>query len=206
MVSRHVTRVFYKLDGTGFLPKERWHLWTIDAETGEGQQLTNGDVFDEIEPAWSPDGEKIVFRSNQADNPDLEPEAVDLLVVSATGGAARKIEAPAGPKQKPVFSPDGKQVCYSSTLGGSYQIWHLPSLGSIALQLTKTQAPYSDALTVWSPDGRNVVFYSNRSGSWDIWSVDLAGRGEPKQLTHFESNENYPAWSPDGKNISFRTD
>jgi dipeptidyl aminopeptidase/acylaminoacyl peptidase len=34
VVARHVTRVFYKLDGYGFLPKERWHVWVLDARTG----------------------------------------------------------------------------------------------------------------------------------------------------------------------------
>jgi len=29
VVARHITRVFYKLDGEGYLPKEQWHLWTV---------------------------------------------------------------------------------------------------------------------------------------------------------------------------------
>ena len=37
-VYRHYNRLFYKLDGYGYLPQERTHLWIIDAETGEGKQ------------------------------------------------------------------------------------------------------------------------------------------------------------------------
>ena len=50
VVARHVKRVFYKLDGDGYLPHERWHIWVIDASSGESQQLTDGSVFDEIHP------------------------------------------------------------------------------------------------------------------------------------------------------------
>lgn len=51
IVSRHYDRLFYKLDGYGYLPKERTHLWVIDAESGEGKQLTDHPVFDEFSPA-----------------------------------------------------------------------------------------------------------------------------------------------------------
>ena len=97
-------------------------------------------------------------------------------------------------------------MCYSSTVGGSYEIWRLPSLGSVALKLTKTQDTIRDSMTTWSPDGETIAFYSNRKGNWDIWSVEANGRGQPRQLTSWESNENYPSWSPDGRYLAFRTD
>ncbi|HIE28810.1 TPA: hypothetical protein EYP66_16155, partial [Candidatus Poribacteria bacterium] len=81
IVSRHITRVFFKKDGVGFLPKERWHIWTIDARTGKGKQLTDSEIYDESEPGWSPDGEKIVFCSNRSKDPDFEPDAIDLFVI-----------------------------------------------------------------------------------------------------------------------------
>jgi dipeptidyl aminopeptidase/acylaminoacyl peptidase len=46
---RHITRTNYKFDGAGYLPQERWHVWVIDATTGEATQLTDGDK-DETEP------------------------------------------------------------------------------------------------------------------------------------------------------------
>jgi Tol biopolymer transport system component len=112
IVSRRVERVFYKRDGKGFLPKERWHIWTIDAESGDPTQLTEGEVYDELEPQWSPDGAQIVFHANHADDPDLDPDAVDIFVMPASGGQPRRIETPFGPKQKPVFSPDGAWIAY----------------------------------------------------------------------------------------------
>jgi Tol biopolymer transport system component len=78
----------------------------------------------------------------------------------------------------------------------------MPSLSTVALQLTRTQQPDRDTQTAWSPDGAKVAFYSNRAGSWDIWTISPSG-GEPQQLTNWESNEVYPAWSPDSTQLAF---
>jgi dipeptidyl aminopeptidase/acylaminoacyl peptidase len=45
VVARHITRIWYKFDGSGYRPNERWHIWTIDAATGKARQLTNGDRY-----------------------------------------------------------------------------------------------------------------------------------------------------------------
>jgi serine/threonine protein kinase len=183
------------------------HLWAYPLDNVTGMISGNPERITfksdlNYYPELSHDGKKLVWTSH------LTSQGV-LSFCDLETGMRRKLTREWGQQVREVggsFSPDGEQICYSSTLGGSYQIWHLPSFGSIALQLTKIQSPYSDALTTWSPDGRILAFYSNRSGNWDIWSIDIGGSGEPKQLTHFESNENYPAWSPDGKKLYFRTD
>lgn len=197
VVSRQVTRVFYKLDGRGYLPKERWHLWVLDAETGEGEQLTEGDVFDELEPAWSPDGEKIVFRSNRADDPDLEPNAVDLFILPATGGEAQKIEAPFGPKRLPVFSPNGKWVAYLGYEGrGQWwkntSLWVVPVDGSEEAKNLTGQFDFTIENTTindlpghlpmspptWSKDGQRLFFQVAHHGNTTLQSINLAGDAE----------------------------
>jgi len=91
VVARHIDRVFFKLDDEGYLPKERWHLWIIDAKTGKATQLTDHAIFDENFPAWSPDSKQIAFISNHAKDPDLDPDNFDLFTVAATGGTAKKM-------------------------------------------------------------------------------------------------------------------
>ncbi|MEA3376298.1 MAG: S9 family peptidase [Chloroflexota bacterium] len=197
VVSRHVDRVFYKLDGEGFLPKERWHIWTIDAESGEATQLTDGEIYDELDPRWSPDGEQIVFHSNHADDPDLDPDAVDLFVMPAEGGEPRKLDTPIGPKQKPVFSPDGQQVAYLGQEGrGDWWkntgLWVVPADGNAqARNLTGRfdVAVSSDTINdlpgglpmsppTWSKDGDRILVQISQRGNTLLKLVSVDGEDE----------------------------
>jgi dipeptidyl aminopeptidase/acylaminoacyl peptidase len=135
VVCRHITRVFYKEDGTGFLPRERWHLWVIDVQTGKATQLTDHDIYDEGYPSWSPDSTEIVFCSNRSKDPDLDLDAVDIYIIPVTGGEFRKIETPIGPKSSPRFSPDGKWIAYFGGEGKRItwkltRLWVVPVDGS----------------------------------------------------------------------------
>ena len=56
VVSRHYDRLFYKLDGYGYLPHERTHIWAVDARTGRATQLIDDPIYDEHNPTWSPEG------------------------------------------------------------------------------------------------------------------------------------------------------
>ena len=202
VVSRRVQRVFYKLDGEGFLPNERWHIWTIDAETGEGKQLTNSDVYDELDPRWSPDGKQIVFCSNHADDPDLDPDAVDIFIIAAEGGEPRKLNTPVGDKTKPAFSPDGETVAYLGQEGrGDWwkntSLWVVPAVGpGEALNLTRRFDIHVGAATLndlpgtlplsppmWSNNGSRIFVQVSEHGNTTLGIVDLAREGTGDEPT-----------------------
>jgi Tol biopolymer transport system component len=48
----------------GFFDERRTHIFTVDVETGDEKQITDGDWYDD-QPAWSPDGESIAFVSDR---------------------------------------------------------------------------------------------------------------------------------------------
>lgn len=66
IVHRRFTRIWFKADGVGYIPSERWHIWTLDVEGDQTTQLTSGDIYDEKRPVWSADGSEIVFASNRS--------------------------------------------------------------------------------------------------------------------------------------------
>jgi dipeptidyl aminopeptidase/acylaminoacyl peptidase len=198
IVSRHITRVFFKEDGKGFLPRERWHIWTVDTQTGSTTQLTDSEIYDEKEPSWAPDGKEIVFSSNRSTDPDLDPDAIDLFVIPAKGGDFRKIETPVGPKDSPVFSPDGKWIAYFGFEGKGItwkqiRVWIVPADGSGKVQnLTEKYDFNVSSWTIndlpgmppmmpptWSRDSKKIYFQVAHTGNTVLKSVSLKGVVEP---------------------------
>ncbi|MCB0019215.1 MAG: S9 family peptidase [Anaerolineales bacterium] len=193
IVARHIKRVHYKYDGAGFLPEERWHIWTVDARTGKAKQLTESPVFDEFSPRWSPDGQQIVFVSNRAEDPDFNPGGDDIYLMPAAGGELTRIEAPFGNKSQPVFSPDGQMIAYYGSLGrGDWwqhnHLWVVPADGSgPARSLTGAHDFYVGNASIndtgggvtpaplWSADGQRLYFPVSQHGNTTLHSISLAG-------------------------------
>jgi TolB protein len=74
-----------------------YDVWVLDLETGEQTNVTNHPSLD-IEPAWSPDGQWIVFASNRED-PDF-----DLYVVRPDGtGLQRLLDDPGAKDSYPTW-------------------------------------------------------------------------------------------------------
>ncbi len=203
IVSRYITRVFYKLDGVGFLPEERWHIWTIDAKTGEGKQLTDSDVYDDLYPSWSPDSKEIVFCSNRSKEPDLDPDAVDFFIIPTQGGQLRKVGTAFGAilcVPDPTFSPDGKWLAYYG-IEKRYRwynnvcLWIVPIDGSSqARNLTEkfdlhvSSWTDSDIIDIWkmmsptwSKDSSRLYFQVTYHGDTVLKSIALDGSEQSLQ-------------------------
>jgi dipeptidyl aminopeptidase/acylaminoacyl peptidase len=199
VVARHYNRVFYKLDGYGYLPKERTHIWTVDVRTGKATQLTDHAVYDEESPAWSPDSQWIAFLSNRSPDPDFRTDAIDLFVMPSRGpfpvkeDSFRKIDAPPGPKMMPSFSPDGHWIAYYGVEGEEewYRntcLWIVPADGSapprnltesfdfhIAAGVLNDIGQAETMPPTWSKDGRRIYFPVMLHGSTVLYSIQTDG-------------------------------
>lgn len=193
VVDRVVDRVYYKLDGYGYLPKERWHIWMADTRNGKARQLTDHPVFDELFPTWSPDAKTIAFLSNRTENPDFTYESVDLFVMPAAGGEFRRIPTPVGEKSLPSFSPDGKWIAYFANEGvaGLYRntgVYIVPADGSAASRnLTARYDLHASPWTIndlgdpegmpptWSQDGQWIYFQESFHGSTMLRKIHISG-------------------------------
>lgn len=189
--SRYYDRVFYKLDGYGYLPTERTHLWLVNATTGKGTQLTDHKVFDEARPDVSPDGKWIVYLSNVSTDPDMYPDRDDVFIMPIGGGEARKINTPLGGKSAPKFSPDGKWIAYYGQEGEgegwrNVNVWVVPADGSgKAVNLTGAADIHVSAWTIndigqaetrppmWSLDGKSIYFPVLLHGSSVLYRVEV---------------------------------
>jgi Tol biopolymer transport system component len=151
-------------------------------------------------PSFSPDGERVAFRSDR--------DGGGIFVMGSTGESVKRLTDFG---YDPAWSPDGKQIVFSSGDGQNpwsrdalAQLWLVPSSGGEVRQLTKG----GDAVQPsWSPGGRRIAFWGLRhdSGQRDLWTIpaDAAGEPVPVEVTSDPAVDWNPVWSPDGRTLFF---
>ena len=102
-------------------PPGDWDYQELKFTTNEGTWM-NLDV--------SPDGKSIVF--------DL---LGDIYIIPSTGGKAKALRTGIPFEVQPRFSPDGKQISFTSDAGGADNIWVMNTDGSEPKQITKEEDP-----------------------------------------------------------------
>ena len=91
---------------------------------------TNSPGLDQ-NPAWSPNGGRIVFDSDRAGT-------LDVWVMNADGSGPANLTDHPALDALAVFSPDGRKIAFVSDRGGDRDIWEMPAGGGSPTRLTST--------------------------------------------------------------------
>ena len=180
-----IDRFQFKQDEIGYLGKEGRHLYLVDVETGKGTILTPG-PYDELLPAWSPDGRSLAFVSKR--RPDFDRDNNwDLYVMDAVPEAVpRQVTTFEGPdndpdtESRPAWSPDGRSIAYLQ--GGPLKLIYyglqklavVPAAGGAPRVLTAA-LDRSVANPTWSPDGAAILFQLEDDRSVQLARIPAAG-------------------------------
>jgi Tol biopolymer transport system component len=109
------------------------------------------------------------------------------------------------PDSAPAWSPDGRELVFSSLRTGVWQLYRKQvSGGRRDEQLTS--GPGDKIGPIWSRDGRYVLFVSiGSTTAEDIWALPLDGDRQPFPILQGIGIETNPALSPDGRWLAFET-
>jgi Tol biopolymer transport system component len=172
-------------------------VYMMQADGSGPTRLTTDPSFD-ADPAWSPDGTRIAFRSDRDGNPEI-------YVMNADGSGQTNLTNEGSEDQEPAWSPDGNKITFASDRDGDSEIFVMNADGSSPVQLTDNIL-FDDAHPAWSPDGSKIAFDSDRDGNLEIYVMNAADGSGPTNLTDDPNHDFEPNWSPDGTKIAFTTE
>jgi Tol biopolymer transport system component len=152
-----------------------------------------------LEPAWSPDGSRLLYITVEGGLPQLfvkemnakSPQPDTNLTKSAT------IE------RNPNWSPDGKQICWVHMENNEHVIWTMNADGTGAKRISDRAIMCSNPS--WSADGKTIAYSTMRptEGNFRLWQMNTDGSEVRDLYKDLLIRVVYPAFSPDGKQILF---
>jgi Tol biopolymer transport system component len=171
--------------GTGS-PRQNVREVAVRGGSAKTRWLTRGNSTDR-QPAYSPDGEWVIFSSNQSGN-------LDLWEVSTKTGASHRVTDDPAEDWDPDFTADGKQIIWSSNRSGHFEVWIAAADGAGARQLTQDGVDAENPTA--TPDGDWIVYSSGNPAKNGVWKI----RKDGSQAARLVAGPTLvPDVSPDGQ-------
>ncbi|HWU55164.1 MAG TPA: amidohydrolase family protein, partial [Rhizomicrobium sp.] len=178
---------------------------------GKPRNITHDAAYD-TEPAWSPDGNTLVYSSDRAGG------LQQLWLYDVRSGQERQLTHLATQPISPAFSPDGKRIAYLDVDG----MWRRAGVAVVEVATgTVSQihaSIFAPGAPTWSPDGKRVAVamvapYSTRFREGTNQVLTMSSTGTPAasddkwyapvpNLSIDSRGWNGPVWSPDGTRMA----
>ncbi|HEY6050288.1 MAG TPA: hypothetical protein VIZ58_03505, partial [Thermoanaerobaculia bacterium] len=149
-------------------------VWVLDAVRGTGSRVTT-ERTDEFNPAWFPDGERLVYVSDHVGY-------YDLYERPAAGGPEKLLVRSKEDKVLPTVSPDGRQILFALSDGPRFVLAVAPLSGGGEIRRLAGDSPASQDHPEISPDGQWAAFESAESGQSEIYIEAISG-GSRRQVS-----------------------
>ncbi|MBN1465627.1 PD40 domain-containing protein, partial [candidate division KSB1 bacterium] len=154
------------------------NIYVYNLEDERLRQVTD-DPFSNVEPAWSPDGTKLVFASDRNDylydTPDnftpeqLNMQDYDIFEINADGTGLRKLVDSAFLERSPIYSPAGDYIAFQSDRSGVSNIY-LKNLES-GDEWPITNVITGAFLPTWGGSANRLAFTSFYYAGYDIYMM-----------------------------------
>jgi Tol biopolymer transport system component len=125
----------------------RYEIYICDAACTHDQNITNeggyGGYYDTT-PAWSPDGQRILFTSDRAGL------ILEVFVMNRDGSGVQQLTFNSRMHNwNPDWSPDGRQIAFVENVGAAGEVFVMDADGSHIRRITFN--PMNDTYPAWQP-------------------------------------------------------
>ncbi len=175
-------------------------IFSVPTTGGEARQLTSNVAFDS-KPVWTPDGKRIVFRSDREGSDDI-------FIMNSNGGGLKRLTTSSIAEQPLAFLNDSILLFSANEMParGSAQAPILPQTYSLNVNAPGTRpSMFLSMPMLFSSSGKDgkIIFtdkkgyedpfrkHERSSGTNDIWLYD---NGNFKQLTNFNGHDRNAVW------------
>jgi len=216
------------LVGKDGAPDGNTAIYIIDRDTSAAPKVITAAALNlaraEGSLDWSPDSKQLAFLSDA-----VKPGQLQLYVISASGGHAKKITSVKGLLATPRWSPDGKTIAVlfteNATRAAGPLVAETPETGEIKDAFFEQRLALVDVASGevrqispadmyvyeydWSPDSARfavIAAHGNGDNNWyiaQLYTLDAGVLGLMKPIHKPPLQIANPAWSPEGKKIAF---
>jgi Periplasmic component of the Tol biopolymer transport system len=176
---------------------DRRDVWLFDLASQTMTRLTSEGASND-RPEWSPDGSRVLYRSERGDRTGIWSRPADLSAEATPLIGGPKIDVWEG-----VMSPDMRSVVYQLDTSGA-DIYYRALAGDTTPHIISNNSKALEVMPRLSPDGHWVAFATDESGRQEVVVQPYPGPGGRVQVSANGGAE--PVWSRDGKRLFYRGD
>lgn len=174
----------------------RGDVFSVPAEKGDVRNLTRSSGVADRAPAWSPDGAKVSWFSDDSGE-------YQLVIADQHGKGPRTIELK-NPTfyYTPVWSPDSKHLAFADA---DRNLWVVDAEKGKATLIDNERFAHPDRTIYpeWSPDSKWIAYTRRLESEYNAIFVYSLEKKESFQLTDGMSDSRSPAWDRGGKFLYF---